>query len=236
MSTSALDVDPLVMSSIEENAVSSVNELPTNHPSFLLKSQVAVNEEEDESRRYLSGFKLYIIVFGLSVSVLVVALVRTGKLAQGFSFANIAPGQCYPGYGMTPERFGFDADKGQYLDRFLILSGHTHNCIQLQISRRCWLVWKRISNHHVSVSAWRFARVESLTSDRCACQPLSGKIYQHFSLKWAYLSFLFVFEIGSLVCATAPSSVVRILGRAIAGLGAAGLFSGALVIVARSTL
>ena len=62
MSTSALDVDPLVMSSMEKNAVSSVNGLPTNHPSFLLKSQVAVNEEEDESRRYLSGIKLYIIL------------------------------------------------------------------------------------------------------------------------------------------------------------------------------
>ena len=36
------------------------------------------------------------------------------------------------------------------------------------------------------------------------------------------------------MCATAPSSVVLILGRAIAGLGATGLFSGALVIIAHS--
>lgn len=36
---------------------------------------------------------------------------------------------------------------------------------------------------------------------------------------------------GSIVCATASSSPVFIVGRAIAGLGAAGLFQGALLIV-----
>lgn len=46
-----------------------------------------------------------------------------------------------------------------------------------------------------------------------------------------YLSFLFVFEVGSLLCATAVNSVMLIIGRAIAGCGAAGLFSGALVII-----
>ena len=43
-----------------------------------------------------------------------------------------------------------------------------------------------------------------------------------------------VFEVGSLICATSPSSVVLIVGRAVAGLGAAGLFSGALVIIAHT--
>jgi hypothetical protein len=73
-----------------------------------------------------------------------------------------------------------------------------------------------------------------LISNSCACQPLSGKVYQHFSLKWTYLGCLAVFEIGSLICATSPSSVVLIIGRAVAGLGAAGLFSGALVIIAHT--
>ncbi|KAF2108453.1 major facilitator superfamily transporter [Lophiotrema nucula] len=66
----------------------------------------------------------------------------------------------------------------------------------------------------------------------CAFQPLTGKIYQQFSLKLAYLIFLFIFELGSLTCALSPSSVVLILGRALAGAGASGLFSGALVIIA----
>lgn len=43
-----------------------------------------------------------------------------------------------------------------------------------------------------------------------------------------------LFEIGSLVCATAPSSQALIVGRAIAGLGVGGIFSGALVILAYS--
>lgn len=44
-----------------------------------------------------------------------------------------------------------------------------------------------------------------------------------------------VFEIGSLICGVSPSMEVLILGRAIAGAGAAGIFSGALVIVAEIT-
>ncbi|KAL5319710.1 hypothetical protein ACEPPN_012766 [Leptodophora sp. 'Broadleaf-Isolate-01'] len=68
----------------------------------------------------------------------------------------------------------------------------------------------------------------------CALQPISGKFFQYFSLKWTYLVFLTIFEIGSLICATAVNSVMLIVGRAIAGAGAAGLFSGALVILAHS--
>jgi MFS family permease len=42
----------------------------------------------------------------------------------------------------------------------------------------------------------------------------------------------FVHGNSSLVCATAPTSVALIVGRAIAGLGVGGLFSGAIVILA----
>ncbi|EHK99542.1 putative HC-toxin efflux carrier TOXA [Glarea lozoyensis 74030] len=41
-----------------------------------------------------------------------------------------------------------------------------------------------------------------------------------------------IFEIGSLVCATAPTSTALIVGRAVAGLGVGGLFSGAINILA----
>lgn len=47
-----------------------------------------------------------------------------------------------------------------------------------------------------------------------------------------YLIALFIFEIGSAVCGAAPTSIALIIGRAVAGVGAAGVFSGALVIVA----
>ncbi|KAK0714466.1 major facilitator superfamily domain-containing protein [Apiosordaria backusii] len=51
----------------------------------------------------------------------------------------------------------------------------------------------------------------------CASQPLAGKMYTLFPKKMAYLSYLLLFEVGSLVCALAPSSRALIAGRAIAG-------------------
>lgn len=59
-----------------------------------------------------------------------------------------------------------------------------------------------------------------------------GKFYTFFSIKWVYLVAIFIFEIGSLVCGAAPTSTGLIIGRAIAGIGSAGVFSGALVIIA----
>ena len=45
---------------------------------------------------------------------------------------------------------------------------------------------------------------------------------------------LSIFEVGSLVCGITPTSVGLICGRAIAGLGAAGLFSGSILIITQS--
>ncbi|KAJ0122150.1 mfs transporter [Diaporthe amygdali] len=69
----------------------------------------------------------------------------------------------------------------------------------------------------------------------CAFQLFFGRLYQRFSVKWVFLLCLFVFELGSLICGVAPSSTALIVGRAIAGVGAAGIFSGALIIIAFST-
>lgn len=68
----------------------------------------------------------------------------------------------------------------------------------------------------------------------CAMQPTYGKIYTYFHVKWTYLSALLLFEVGSVICATASSSVVFIIGRAVAGFGSAGLRSGASTIIAIS--
>jgi MFS family permease len=61
-----------------------------------------------------------------------------------------------------------------------------------------------------------------------------GKFYSFFSIKWVFIIAVAIFEIGSLICGIAPNSVTLIVGRAIAGLGSAGVFSGALIIVAYS--
>lgn len=66
---------------------------------------------------------------------------------------------------------------------------------------------------------------------RCASQPLAGKTYVLFPKKTTYMSYLAVLEIGSLICALAPSSPVLIVGRAIAGLGASGIFAGGFAIL-----
>ncbi|KAK6433068.1 hypothetical protein LTR95_010754 [Oleoguttula sp. CCFEE 5521] len=65
-------------------------------------------------------------------------------------------------------------------------------------------------------------------------QPLAGKLYVSFSNKWTYLAFFALFELGSLICALATSSNMFIVGRAIAGMGTAGLQNGAFTIIAAS--
>ncbi|KAK1975019.1 major facilitator superfamily transporter [Colletotrichum cereale] len=64
-----------------------------------------------------------------------------------------------------------------------------------------------------------------------ALQPMYGTIYKLFNIKWPYLGAIAIFEIGSLVCALAPTSTAFIIGRAVAGIGTAGLFSGSIVIL-----
>ncbi|KAJ8097204.1 major facilitator superfamily domain-containing protein [Lipomyces tetrasporus] len=68
----------------------------------------------------------------------------------------------------------------------------------------------------------------------CAFQLIFGKFYTFFPVKWVFLIAIVVFEVGSAICGAAPTSNALIVGRAIAGLGSAGIFSGALVIIAYS--
>ncbi|GJN72051.1 hypothetical protein PLIIFM63780_005614 [Purpureocillium lilacinum] len=67
-----------------------------------------------------------------------------------------------------------------------------------------------------------------------ALQPMYGAVYKLFNVKLVYLFAVFIFEVGSLVCAVAPTSTAFIVGRAIAGIGTAGLFSGSIVILSLS--
>ena len=45
---------------------------------------------------------------------------------------------------------------------------------------------------------------------------------------------LVIFELGSVLCGAAQSSTMLIVGRAVAGVGAAALFSGAMIIIGYS--
>ncbi|ETI26458.1 hypothetical protein G647_03235 [Cladophialophora carrionii CBS 160.54] len=66
----------------------------------------------------------------------------------------------------------------------------------------------------------------------CSFQLVFGKAYTFVSPKYVFVFAIFLFEVGSAVCGAAPSSVALILGRTIAGVGSAGVFSGALIIMA----
>ncbi|PRP83972.1 hypothetical protein PROFUN_08656 [Planoprotostelium fungivorum] len=66
-------------------------------------------------------------------------------------------------------------------------------------------------------------------------QPVFGRLYRVFSLKVVFLTGIVIFEIGSLLCGVAPNSEALIIGRAVAGLGGSGIFSGAFSIISRIT-
>ncbi|KAJ7613231.1 major facilitator superfamily domain-containing protein [Roridomyces roridus] len=63
-------------------------------------------------------------------------------------------------------------------------------------------------------------------------QLLYGKIYTFLPMKWVYVTVLSLFQLGSLLSAIAPNSRALIIGRAVAGLGSAGVMAGAFNIIA----
>ncbi|KAL4908564.1 hypothetical protein BDW74DRAFT_188500 [Aspergillus multicolor] len=76
--------------------------------------------------------------------------------------------------------------------------------------------------HSLDDVAW-YGSAYTLAS--CALQPLTGKFYTHFN-------FFGIFEIGSIICGVANSSMTLIIGRAVSGMGSSGLINGALTIIA----
>lgn len=64
-----------------------------------------------------------------------------------------------------------------------------------------------------------------------AFQLLFGRIYTFYDLKWTFLSSIFIFEVGSAICGAAPTSPVFIFGRAVAGMGSAGIMTGSMMTI-----
>lgn len=64
-----------------------------------------------------------------------------------------------------------------------------------------------------------------------AFQLTYGRIYSNFSIKYTMLTTVIIFEVGSLICALAPASNALIVGRAISGVGCAGITTGAYTII-----
>lgn len=62
-----------------------------------------------------------------------------------------------------------------------------------------------------------------------------GKFYGSFEFKYLYLGNIGIFGIGSAVCGAAPNMNALIVGRIIAGIGAAGMYLGTLSLISMFT-
>ncbi|KAK2602487.1 hypothetical protein N8I77_009015 [Diaporthe amygdali] len=82
--------------------------------------------------------------------------------------------------------------------------------------------------HSVTDIGW-YGSAYLLTN--CSFQLSFGKLYSFYSVKGVFLASIALFEIGSAICGAAPNSVAFIVGRAIAGLGSAGIFSGGITVI-----
>jgi len=58
-----------------------------------------------------------------------------------------------------------------------------------------------------------------------------AKMYGQFDPKWLYVLCVLGFEVGSALCGAAPSMNALVVGRAIAGLGGAGLYLGVVMLL-----
>ena len=90
-----------------------------------------------------------------------------------------------------------------------------------------------ITNHFKTISdiGWYYS---GYTLTTCSFQFMFGKLYSVFSVKAVFMTTLLVFLVGSTVSGAAPSSTALVVGRAISGLGCAGIISGAFVISMQS--
>lgn len=91
----------------------------------------------------------------------------------------------------------------------------------------------RISDEFNSLSDVGWYGSAYLLTTACL-QLFFGKLYSYLPIKTVFICAIGVFELGSLLCGVAQGSVTLIVGRAIAGIGSAGVYSGALVILAHS--
>ncbi|GLA37102.1 hypothetical protein AnigIFM63309_003668 [Aspergillus niger] len=69
---------------------------------------------------------------------------------------------------------------------------------------------------------------------QCSFQFVFGKAYKLFSIKAVFLLANAISIAGSLLCGAASTSTMLVVGRAVAGLGSAGLLSGCFVILVQS--
>ena len=133
-----------------------------------------------------------------------------------------------------------EARDGKESEEKTYLSGSKLTIVVVALCTACFLVAldgtiiataiPTITSHFQSLGdvAWYNSAYLLTTS---AFQLPYGRAYSLLSTKWTFLSSIVIFEIGSAVCGAAPTSIALILGRAIQGLGGAGIFSGCFIVL-----
>lgn len=69
---------------------------------------------------------------------------------------------------------------------------------------------------------------------KCSFQFMFGKLYKLFSVKKVFLASVAIFLGGSTICASAPTSLAFIVGRAICGFATAGVTAGCFTLIVRN--
>ncbi|PCG97155.1 Major facilitator superfamily domain, general substrate transporter [Penicillium occitanis (nom. inval.)] len=61
--------------------------------------------------------------------------------------------------------------------------------------------------------------------------PVWGKLYKYISARWIYFASILIFLVGSIIAATAKSSISLIVARALQGLGCSGSIGGSVLMI-----
>lgn len=175
---------------------------------------LSAGEQADEQTELPSGLKLALIVFALCMSILVMSL--------GIYHPLLLPIHYHP-----PFPFSFVLARPPSLPSSSAhpLTPPDNNVIATAIPT--------ITSEFSSLPdmGW-YGSAYLLTT--ASLQLPFGKLYTFLSIKRVFLVAIAIFELGSLVCGVARDSRTLILGRAIAGVGGAGIFTGAFTVLAYS--
>jgi len=190
------------------NSTTSSATLPTEKPIADQPIQTADDVYEDAEKNYQpKSLKFWLIMTGVYLSTFIVGLDR-------IIIATAIP--------RITDEFHSIEDIGCKFRRHRLRS-------YFYISHECHIPLESILVNDLLTLCSGYGSAYMLAT---ACIfPISGRIYQIYSTKWVYLMSLIIFEAGSALCGAAPTSVAFIIGRAIAGLASAGVFTGSMVII-----
>ncbi|BCS17397.1 MDR family MFS transporter [Aspergillus puulaauensis] len=153
---------------------------------------------------------------------------------EGFKDAHLAP-QAGPDDATSPTPDGTEQTHQEWIEGFqlfVVMAGITLVIFLMLLDTSIVATAvPKITNqfHSLQDVAW-YGSAYTLAS--CALQPLTGKFYTHFKSKIVFMSFIAIFELGSLICGVSTSSKMLIVGRAVSGMGTSGMINGALTIIA----